>query len=389
MPSIQSLGYPLAYKAVYKSTWPESLEGTGIRLRTEARALDGMQKEALVYYTPSHTVWRMVSDEGPYLNGTDLAPFPLAFYTAGMAFSFVSDILKHAKAYGVQIESIELVQDNFYTMEGSALRGDMIGGALPAELSVKVETDADAAIIQALVEAAAQSSAAQAYNRDVLHNVFSLTHNGAPVPVVRVLPSTQPARDPNGHFEQSPPKDKNPRKDFITKLKSAETLFDVDGGAGSSLKSEQKRTLHVRGIVTQGENGLLECRVQLLKPIGSTFRFLCDYQHGTSAPPPLAYLCAGVGFCFMTQIGRYATIVKQNLQGYRIVQNNAFTFEDHVVSAQPVDTHLFVDMDEDENAAQTLLSMSEQTCFLHAAMRSTCPSTFTLEVNGAPAQATV
>jgi len=146
--------------------------------------------------------------------------------------------------------------------------------------------------------------------------------------------------------------------------------------------------LHVRGIVSQGENGLLECRVQLLKPIGSTFRFLCDYQHVTAAPPPLAYLSAGVGFCFMTQVGRYATIVKQNLHAYRIVQDNAFTFDQGEVMAHPVDTHLFVEMDEDASAAQQLLSMSEQTCFLHAAMRSACPSVFTVEINGA-AQAAV
>jgi uncharacterized OsmC-like protein len=122
--------------------------------------------------------------------------------------------------------------------------------------------------------------------------------------------------------------------------------------------------------VTMGADGLLECAVQLFKPIGSTFRFLCDYRHGKVAPPPLAYLSAGVGFCFMTQVGRYATIVKQKLNAYRIVQDNAFTVKQGRAIAHPVDTHLFVEMDEAPVAARTLLSMSEQTCFLHAAMRN-------------------
>ena len=65
-------------------------------------------------------------------------------------------------------------------------------------------------------------------------------------------------------------------RDIITKLAAADSVFGVEGGAGSSLRSEQKRTLHVRGIATLRADGLTETRVQLFKPIGSNFRFLCD-----------------------------------------------------------------------------------------------------------------
>jgi uncharacterized OsmC-like protein len=41
------------------------------------------------------------------------------------------------------------------------------------------------------------------------------------------------------------------------------------------------------------------------------------------APDGLAYLAAGVAFCFMTQIGRYAQITRQKLSGYRIIQETA------------------------------------------------------------------
>ncbi len=85
MPSIESLGYPLAYKAEYNNEWSQELTDDRVSMRTTVRAFEGMQKEALDYYAPSKTVCRMVSDEGPYLNGTHLAPFPLADYTAGMA----------------------------------------------------------------------------------------------------------------------------------------------------------------------------------------------------------------------------------------------------------------------------------------------------------------
>ncbi len=96
MPNIENSDFPLVFKVQESPmTPPEGNpvedETTKIALRVQVRALDGMQKEAVVS-TNSGNTWRLVSDEGPYLNGTDLAPFPLAFYTAGMQFSFISEI---------------------------------------------------------------------------------------------------------------------------------------------------------------------------------------------------------------------------------------------------------------------------------------------------------
>ena len=83
LPSIESLGHPLAYKMrADRDQLTSSDEFSAVRV--EAHALGGMQKEALVYQGSTRSLWRMVSDEGPYLNGTDLAPFPLAFFSVGM-----------------------------------------------------------------------------------------------------------------------------------------------------------------------------------------------------------------------------------------------------------------------------------------------------------------
>jgi hypothetical protein len=144
---IESLGYPLVFKAGVKRPVPPGLDvkDNNIAIRSEIRALTGMQKEAVVYFSPTGTMWRMVSDEGPYLNGTDLAPFPLAFFATGMVLSFADELLNHAKAAGVSFKRFQLVQDNFYTMEGSAIRGDMIGGALPVEILVEIESDSSSA----------------------------------------------------------------------------------------------------------------------------------------------------------------------------------------------------------------------------------------------------
>jgi organic hydroperoxide reductase OsmC/OhrA len=356
-----------------------------IAVRVEARGLLGMQKEALVYHAPTSSTWRMVSDEGPYLNGTDLAPFPLAFFSAGMAFSMLDEVEGYAASAEVILNSVTLEQDNYYTMQGSAIRGDMIGGSLPVELILNVEAETTEAGIAEIVRRAAMGSPAQSYMSGVLQNTFSLESNGHVLQLadIAACPSSTPP-DPAPHFDRAGPVDSGGYlPDIITKLATAEVKQGVAGGAGSSLKSEQKRTLHVHSQARILQNGLLESNVQLLKPIGSTFRFLSD-KSGKIAPPALSYLAAGVGFCFMTQLGRYAQIVKQDLRTYRIVQDNVFqpAHSDASAVAFPVETHVFITLDDSDDAAQKLLWMGERTCFLHAAMRSQNQSEMKVFLNG-------
>ena len=389
MSSIESIGHPLVYKVdKHTISLPTIKNETGhVAIRVSAHALEGMQKEAIIEYLPTGTVWRMVSDEGPYLNGTDLAPFPLAFYTAGMAFSFMEEILRHAKARGVTIHSLKLTQHNYYTMEGSALRGDMTGGAKPVELDVEVEADTSQDVIVEIISQAEATSPPQAYMRDILENTFALYSNGRQIPVKRVKPSLKDIiDDPAPLFDDLRPLGENAyQPDIIVKHSAAEAIFNVEGGAGSSLQSEQKRILHVWGIANLRADGLKEIVVQLLKPIGSVFRIVSDdaLDGGQErAPSGLAYLSAGVGFCYLTQLGRYAHIVKQPLEYYAIAQDNIFHLEDGMAKANPVDTHLFVRFSGTDGDAQQLLSMGEQTCFLHAAMRSSNPTKITINSGG-------
>lgn len=385
MADIESLGYPLVYKASVNTPAPKGLpvQDKNIAIRTKVCALTGMQKEAMVYYSPTGTTWRMVSDEGPYLNGTDLAPFPLAFFATGMVLSFATELLKHAKSAGVTFKRFQLTQDSFYTMEGSAIRGDMIGGALPVEILVEIESDVAEGTIREITTQAIKTSPAQKYMSQELVNTFSLTHNGQIVPVFDVAASPGEAQDdPTPELKAARPlKDSPFADDIIVKVKTAETIFGVEGGAGSSLQATQKRTLHVRSICTLREDGLKDVRVQLIKPLGSTFCFISDDTDMERAPSSLAYLAAGIGFCFMTQIGRYATIVKQDLKGYSIVQDTVYKIKADSSSAKPVDTHTFLQTGEDDQTAQKTLCMSERTCFLHAAMRGSNKTKFRVQLN--------
>lgn len=374
--SIESLGTPLAYPVDQAAKTPAAdAEGERrLNLRTELRALVGMQKEALVHDGASGHVWRMACDEGPYLQGTDLAPFPLAFFTAGFVASFLEEVLRHAANAGAEVSDLEVTTDHFYTMQGSALRGDMIGGAKPVQLGAKLSTNGDK---DKILRQAIATSPAEAYLRDGLSNRFSLTANDQHLELDLPQPGTT-AGHPKGAFVHVPQKGADfHHPDLIQKLTAAEVLEGVEGGAGSSLKSVQDRTLHVRGEAKLVDESLKEIQVRLFKPIGSTFRFLSDSGATAKAPSGPAYLVAGIGFCFMTQIGRYAHITRRALQSYNVVQDTSFvlgTGEDQPTVAQPVDTHVFLGLTEANDVARRIVNMSERTCFLHAAMRGEFPT---------------
>lgn len=383
MPSIQDSAHPLVFRVADPSVLPLDAPAAGDGLagwRTAARALDGMQKEALVA-GPDGGAWRMVCDEGPYLDGTDLAPFPLAFFSAGMAAETLSGVLLQAEAAGRDPAGATLVQDNHYSMEGSALRGTMLGGALPVEAELSCPGIGDAAL-GAMLDAALQASPACALLREQLANRFALWLKGAPMALesLRALGASD-AVDPADLFARAAPAAGWDRGDLIVKERSADSVQGVEGGAGSSLQADQKRRLHVRAVATVRPDGLIGIEIHLFKPIGSVFRFLAEPTGAggseARAPGGLEYLSAGLAFCFMTQIGRYAHITKRALESYRVVQDTFFGRADDASEAGragPVDTVTFLDGPIDAETAETITRMSERTCFLHAACR-TCLTT--------------
>jgi uncharacterized OsmC-like protein len=390
--SIEGSGRPLVFRVENSHDELPGCAGStmpGMSLRTVVRALGGMQKEAVVTIEPEGSVWRLVSDEGPYLNGTDLAPFPLAFFAAGMQFSFLSEVLQAARRRDISLDALSLEVDNRYSMQGSFLRGDALGGAVPSELSVSVESGASSSDIARIVREAVARCPAQAHMRDVLINTFAFSVNGGAVDLDDLARPQGPALSyDESRFESLRPAATTSHP-IIEKLETAATVVGVEGGAGSSLQDEQKRTLHVHGESRWLGGMRTECDIQLFKPIGSTFRFQCDetaVKGGEGhAPPPMAYLSAGIGFCFMTQIGRYAQIIKQPLEGYAIVQDNFFGPPEESgdgASAEPTQTHVFVDAEQGPAVGANLVTVGERTCFLHAAMRSELPSVLSAQLNG-------
>lgn len=344
-------------------------------LRVSVRSLSAMQKEAIVASARSGGAWRLASDEGAYLAGLDAAPCPLAFMTAGMVASTLDGILALAEARGVRIERIRLIQDNYYTMRGSALRGTMRGGAKDVDLTAHIESGADRAVLDALVRDAVAASPVSALLAAPLRSLFTLTHNGSAVAPDGALPlAAEPQSDPEGRFDAAEPA-AGDWSGLVRRGGTTPRAGHTVTMRGDSLAPEQDRLLHLRGLCTLTDDGLRAIEQQLFNPHGSIFHFLADRPRGsrneppTRAPDALSYVAAGIAFCFMTQFGRYAQIAKKRLERYRIVQDTHFSAGGgtaRAAKALPVETHVYLDSGEDDAFARQALDMAEQTCFLHA-----------------------
>ena len=336
MDRIENSRFPLIFR--HDANTPLDLQafntGRRLQIRTATRALAGMQKEALVNYGPTGTTWRVVCDEGPWLNGTDLAPFPLGFFTTGLIASYMSEFLTHAKRAEVEVHDLEVQVDNLYSMEGSLLRGTMVGSALPVEATFRAHTSVTNDRVLQLAHLAVASSPADALLRNAVDSLFSLNHNGAQLPVTRVAAASRPqVVDPAPLFTTArPAEESNFADDIIERLDNVSSLggekLGTERSGAVGFGDEQKRRVHVRGVGILREDGVKSIRVACFQPVGSVFRCLSDDSAAVGgqerAPSGLAYVSAGISFCFMTQLGRYAHVAKHDMQSYQIVQKHQF-----------------------------------------------------------------
>lgn len=352
---------------------PENRKGDA--LRTWVRSLSGFQKEALVRSAATGETWRLVSDEGPYLNGHDAAPCPLAFLSAGMAASYVNEILALAKLRNVDIRRLKLVQDNYYTMQGSMPKRTMVGGAENIDLEVEIDCELDDAGLHDFLIQATYASPLNGLMRGSLKSLFKLSRNGTGLPTGKVSELDAPMlSDPGARFAESAPEDggmgyvqpvgPTPRK----KVALGTSV------AASSLAAEQNRRLNIGAVAAMREDGINDIQQMQYSPYGTSFRFLSS-EDGR-APDANTLISAGIGFCFMTQFGRFVSMLNLDLPDYRIVQDTHFSLggasgdTGKAGDADPVETHVHLLTSEDEGTAREMLDISEQTCFLHAFCRT-------------------
>jgi uncharacterized OsmC-like protein len=387
--SIESSGFPLGFKVSQGASRPGVIGDAASKdlFRVELRAMGGHQKEAVVTEGERGSAYRAVSDEGPGLNGTDLAPNPLSFFSAALPADFLSRFAQLARAQGIAIEKASTEQLNVYAFQGSFMRGDGKGSAEAPRIRLKLRSSAPAARLNALARAALVASPLAAMCREPLENTFALYVNGRRRAFATPAPSPAPdAQDPLKVWKGVPaPLDAaNDLSAMVAKLGPASAPAAPVPPADPA--ANVRREIRISGA-TRWSDGLTESEI---KGGVSRFGLRSDERPGAGrAPSALAIGAWGVAFCLTTQFLRYADFHKMNIRAVRMVQFSPFETLGSAAAgtlralAHPMDTHIFLHGDETDERMEKLLVMAQNTCYLHALLAGRLEPIVELELNGA------
>ena len=211
--------------------------------------------------------------------------------------------------------------------------------------------------------------------RGKIGSLFKLSRNGSPLPTAKAAElegSLLP--DPEDRFAYAEPVVHSTDLMAPVGLTPNKTVAKGTAVGGSSLSDEQDRRLNIGAIAVLREDGQKEIQQMQYSPYGTSFRFLSS-EDGRS-PDANTLISAGIGFCFMTQFGRFVSMLNLDLPDYRIVQDTHFSLggasggTGKPGEADPIETHVYLETTESNQVAQEMLDISEQTCFLHAFCRT-------------------
>ena len=372
--------YPLGF-LINKGTTTNS-EDLNKTFVSHTRQMALLQKETIGYEGDlnSHS-WRLTSDEGGHLKGSDLAPFPLGFFNASIHGDVVGRILKTAKKESIIIDEIKCEVKNSYYLTGSFVKGDGKGHAEPTEINLEIKSPENKSKIERLVNSCTKKSPVLTALRTPLKNTFSLIANGRRKKLSNLNESEKNnPEDPYQFYTKQPsPNEKetySKRMILKTGKVSDGKIEPVDGynvsASSGDVPGNENFNKIIRTIVgnscTKANDDTVEVDTVLGLPGMSHFIISMDIN-GVKAPSPVNVMGAAISFCFLTQTHRYIHHQKFNIEGLRMSQY--LTFKENFsgsLDILPLDTHLFVNGTASDEDNEKLIDMSERTCYLHATL---------------------
>jgi uncharacterized OsmC-like protein len=386
---LEKIGEPLYFIAgnAAEAGFPVPPNPHGQSLRTWVRSLGGMQKEALVVSAATGTAWRFACDEGAHLGGHNKAPNPLTYLSAGMIASYMNEITALAEQRKIELLGLEVTLENLYFREGDFRAGTMNSEALPPELKVICEADCDDQTLNELLYQAVAASPLNGLARGDLPSLFTLVHNARVLTPEHVTPlDREPFANPGDNFSKLKPLENSPAVPDLIQL------MEKNGSAQEALIKTRipspelggdKLLLHMHSRCVIRPDGIKEIHKEQFANEVPSWRYLSDEGEGFGgnksdggrAPDAASLISAGIGLCFMTQMGRFAKMAKLPLKNYSIIQDTHFSHggasggTGEAGVAQAVETHVYLETDAADEVAQEILRVGERTCFLHAFCR--------------------
>ena len=334
-----------------------------------ARQMAFMQKEVIGYEGKEGNSWRITSDEGKHLLGTDYAPFPLGFFNASIHGDVVGRIFYFAKKQSVNIETVLCEVKNFYYLTGSFVKGDGMGHAQPSIIDLNIKSNADKKDINKIIQQALNTSPVIAALKNPLKNTFSLTSNGRKKELETIQQSAvSDVDDPFNIYKSKP----IPNLEYKYSDKIIYKTGKVSDGK-VELAPNGTSTKIIRIVtgssLTKKDSKVVEVDTVLGIPGMTHFAISMDL-FGEFAPSPINIMGAAISFCYLTQTHRYIHNKKFEIEGLRMSQFMSFkqNSDDNTITMNPLDTHLFMNGTAPEEQNEILINLSEKTCYLHATL---------------------
>jgi hypothetical protein len=378
--SILRHGDPLGFCVKPGSSRPGAVIGSGRdRFRVEARAAEAQQKEGVLIEGVDGSVWRLTADEGPAMNGHDIAPFPLGYLIAGVSADLYNRIAAAAERCGIGLDDVGIGMAQVFGSSGSFIHSTATASSEAVTIDVALSASVHAAEARSLLAEALEASPAIAFLREpVRESTFALSINGRRRLVLGKPGS--PAEDVEDPFltHARPPRPATGAGPAILeKPGSAET-----GEAPQiPLSSTGKRLFTIAGHGSAVGKGRFRTETWIARPGMSHFRILSDESAADTAPSGLGLLSTGIAFCFLTQLHRYVEAQKLSIRSPRLVQLMDFA-AGSTAGVEALDTHLFLNGDAPEAVHENLLNMAARTCFMHAAAAASIEPAISLRLNG-------
>lgn len=140
----------------------------------------------------------------------------------------------------------------------------------------------------------------------------------------------------------------------------------------------------------QSKTGVVSVNI----PGFSSVKLYCDEQPPVgedTAPPPLAFFSAGIGFCLMTHLtdiftARAIQVDSLKLEQRIVFKTNLGHMREHGYTTEGgcelVETHVMIESPESKERIKDLLDEAENSCMAHFALRNPIPWATRLVYNG-------
>lgn len=148
--------------------------------------------------------------------------------------------------------------------------------------------------------------------------------------------------------------------------------------------------LVAEAFTKQKKSGIVSVNIPGFSPV----KLYCDEQPPVgddTAPPPLAFFAAGIGFCLMTHLTDILTARKIQVDSLKLEQRISFMtnlghMREHGYmtdgACEMVETHVIIESPETEDRILDLLNEAEGACMAHHALRNPVPWSTRLVYNG-------